>query len=242
MAGLAGTIMTAVLLVSGCAAAETEAQPSPTRTPTPTPIEELVTPTPTPTTPAVVEALATTVDAGAVAEGVTATISGTGPSNVAYQRQGEFAVIIGLDCTSCSGMATVTAPGRMSPLGEAAAPMTGQFLMDVFKDDPVNQIFIVQTEGPWTVTLQSWNDLPLVSGPQSGTGPAVVFFSDDVAHVTVDYTPADADDSFMARAFTTSDNTQVFGNEDAFSEVFEADLPGILAVQTKGTWTITPTP
>ena len=243
-AGITATILAAVLLVSGCSGTETEAQPSPTRTPTATstPIEDLVTPTPTPTTPATEQALAVTVDAGALAEGATTTASGTGPSNVTYQRQGEFAVVIGLDCSGCTGMATVTAPGRMSPLGEAAAPMNGSFLMDVFEEGPVNQTFIVKAEGPWTVTLQSWNDLPYVSGPQTGTGPAVVFFSDDVSHVSVDYTPADADDSFNARAFTTSDDTQIFGNDEAFSEVFEADLPGILAIQTRGTWSITPTP
>jgi hypothetical protein len=242
-ASTAATIMAALLLVSGCASTDDEARPSPTRTQTSTPTpSDTATPTPTSTTPPIVEALATSVDAGAVAEGATATVSGTGPSNVTYQRQGEFAVVIGIDCTGCTGMATVTAPGRMSPLGEAAAPMSGSVLMDVFKDDPVNQIFIVQAEGPWTVTLQSWNDLATVSGPQSGTGPSVLFFSDDVPHVTVNYTPADADDSFMARAFTTSDDNQVFGNEEAFTEVFDADLPGILAIQTKGAWTVTPTP
>jgi hypothetical protein len=183
-----------------------------------------------------------TVDAGAVAEGAPGTVSGTGPSNVTYQRQGEFAVVVELDCAACTGTAVVTAPGRMSPFGKAAAPMRGSFLMDIFKDDPVDQTFIVKAEGPWTVTMQSWNDLPYVSGPQSGTGPAVLYFSDDVSHVTVDYAPAGPDDSFSGRVYTTSDDTQLFGDTGAFSEVFDADLPGVMAIQTNGTWTVVPTP
>lgn len=236
-----------VLIVSGCAGGSNGARTSATPaasveevvTPSPTPT---ATPTPTPTTPATEEPLAETVDAGVVADGTSASVSGNGPSNVSYERQGDFAVVIGLDCSACTGTTTVTAPGRMSPLGEATAPLRGSFLMDVFQDAPVNQMLIVKAEGPWTVTLQSWNDLPYVSGPQSGTGPTVLFFSDDVAHVNVDYAPAGPDDSFSGRVFTVSDNTQAFGDSVAFSEVFDADLPGILAIQTNGTWTVTPTP
>jgi hypothetical protein len=112
----------------------------------------------------------------------------------------------------------------------------------VFKNDDPSQMLIVDAEGPWTVTLSSWNDLPTVSGPQSGTGPAVMFFSDDVSHVAVDYTPAGPDDSFSGRVFTTSAQPQVFGDDKAFSETFDADLPGVMAIQTNGTWTVTPTP
>jgi hypothetical protein len=242
---MAGAIVTAVFVVSGCAAQTSAGPASPTPTarasvtPSPTPT---ATPSPVPTTPAVEEPLAQTVDAGAVADGASATVSGTGPSNVTYQRQGDFAVVVGLDCSACAGTAVVTAPGRMSPFGEAAAPMSGSFLMDIFKDNPVDQMLIVKAEGPWQVTLQSWNDLPTVSGAQSGAGPAVLYFSDDVSRVTVDYTPAGADDSFSGRVYTTSDDTQLFGDSVAFSEVFDADLPGVIAIQTNGTWSVTPTP
>jgi hypothetical protein len=241
--GLAGTIVAAVLLVSGCAGSAPEATPSPTHT-TPPRIEDLITPTPTPTAtvPATAEPVAETVDAGVVAEGTSASASGNGPSNVAYQRQGEFAVVMHVDCSACTGTTTVTEPGRMSPFGEMAAPMRGSFLKDVFTSDPVDQTLIVLADGPWTVTLQSWNDIPSVSGAQSGVGPAVLFLSDDVPRLTVDYAPASADDSFSGRVFTTSDSPKLFGNTEAFSEVYDVDLPGVMAIQTNGTWTVTPTP
>ena len=243
--GVVGAIAAAVLLVGGCAVTRSEAQPSPTRaqpprtqdvaTPSPTP-------TPTPTARSTAEPVAQTVDAGVVAGSASATVSENGPSNITYQRQGEFAVVIELDCSACTGTTAVTAPGRMSPLGEVAAALRGSFLMDVFKDDSVNQMLIVQAEGPWTVTLRSWNDLPQVSGPQSGAGPAVLFFADDVSHVTVDYKPAGTDDSFSGRVFTTSNTPQMFGDTGAFSTVYDADLPGVMAIKTNGTWTVTPTP
>lgn len=243
---LTGVVLGGTLLgAAGCTASASDAgstSATPTREPTRKPrIDELITSSPTPTTPATAEALAQTVDAGVVAEGTSATASSDGPSNVSYSRQGEFAVVITLDCSQCTGTATVTSPGRMSPLGEATAPMSGSYLRDVFVNDPVDQTLIVDATGPWSITLSSWNDLPLVSGPQSGTGPAVLFFSDDVPKVAVDYSPASPDDSFQGRVFTTSDDPQLFGDSAAFSEVFDADLPGVLSIQTNGTWTVTPT-
>ncbi|PZF64847.1 hypothetical protein DEJ33_10545 [Curtobacterium sp. MCPF17_047] len=250
-------VLAAVLLVTGCSmlpgsgsgsgsdsgGADTEstgaASARPTTNPraTPTP-----TPTPTPTTPPVAELTGVTLDAGDVNEGAPATVSGTGASDIAFRVRGDFAVVVDLDCSRCTGTATVTAPGRMSPFGSATAPLTASFLTGVLKADPRQQMLIIEADGPWSLTLRSWNDLATVSGPQSGTGPAVLFFSDDVGHVQVDYTPADADDRFGLRVFTTSDATRIYGNTEAFSETFEADLPGILAIATNGKWSVTPTP
>jgi hypothetical protein len=242
-----GVVVAAVLLMTGCAQAMDDSAPTelaasratPTRTPTPTPT---LTPTATATTPAIARALPDTVDAGTVAAGVSATASATGPSNVAFHTEGQFAVVIELDCSACTGTATVTAPGRMSPFGRASAPLRGSFLTAVFRDDAPDQTVIVDAQGPWSVTMRSWNDLPTVAGAQSGTGPVVLFFQDDVSHLAVDFRPADADDSFNGRAFTTSDDTQVFGDSGAFAKQFDVDLPGVLAIQTNGTWTVTPVP
>ncbi len=240
-----GAVVAAVLLMTGCAQGMDDAAPSahatsrttPIRTPMPTP-----TPTPTATTPPIAQALPDTVDAGTVASGVSATASATGPSNVAFHTEGQFAVVIELDCSTCTGTATVTAPGRMSPFGRATAPLTASFLTAVFRDDAPDQTVIVDAQGPWSVTMRSWNDLPAVAGAQSGTGPAVLYLQDDVSHVAVDFRPASADDSFNARAFTTSDDTQVFGDSGAFAKQFDVDLPGVIAIQTNGTWTVTPVP
>lgn len=246
----AGVVAALVLLVTGCASLPVggpatdptdaaaprrtaPASPRPTATPTPTP---------TATTPPVAELVGVTLDAGDVGEGAPATVSGTGPSDVAFHVRGDFAVVMDLDCSRCTGTATVTAPGRMTPFGEATAPLRASFLTGVMQADPAEQMLIVQADGPWSMTMRSWNDLTTVSGPQSGTGPAVLFFSDDVAHVQVDYTPADGDDRFAARVFTTSDRTRLFGDTEAFSDTFDADLPGVVAISTNGSWSVRPTP
>ncbi|PZE85256.1 hypothetical protein [Curtobacterium sp. MCBD17_032] len=247
-AGTAVAAVAALLLVTGCSmlaggsvpdAAPTDGTPRRTAAPSPSATPR---PTPTVTTPPVAELVGVTLDAGDVGEGAPATVSGTGPADVAFRVRGDFAVVMDLDCSRCTGTAAVTAPGRMSPFGEASAPLTASFLTGVMRSDPDEQMLIVQADGPWSMTMRSWNDLPSVSGPQAGTGPAVLFFSDDVSHVQVEYTPADADDRFGARVFTTSDDTQLFGDTEAFSDTFEADLPGVVAIATNGSWRITPTP
>ncbi|WIB13240.1 hypothetical protein [Curtobacterium sp. MCPF17_052] len=245
-------VLTAVLLVTGCSmlpgsgsdGADTGStgRPSARATTTPRP-----TPTPPPHSDADHPARRGTHRChprrgGDVAEGAPATVSGTGPSDIAFRVRGDFGVVADLDCSGCTGTATITAPGRMSPFGSARAPLKASFVTSVLKNDPEQQMLIIEADGPWSLTLRSWNDLATVSGPQSGTGPAVLFFSDDVGHVQVDYTPADADDRFGLRVFTTSDATRIYGNTEAFSETFEADLPGILAIATNGKWSVTPTP
>ncbi|OII11069.1 MULTISPECIES: hypothetical protein [unclassified Curtobacterium] len=241
--GVVGAVVAAVLLVTGCSVTgdapapnRTEAaRATPTATPTPTP-------TPTATRPAIASPAERTVTAGRVADGSSASASGSGDANVAFTSSGPIAVVVELDCSACTGTATVTAPGRMSPFGRASAPLRASFLTGVLSSDGPEQSVIVEARGSWSVTLRSWNDLPLVSGAQSGKGPAVLFFSDDVSHVTVDYRPAGSGDSFSGRVFTTSGRPQLFGDSGAFARSYDVDLPGVMAIQTNGTWTVTPTP
>lgn len=243
---LAGAVVaiTAAAL-AGCIAVPTASAPTPaasvTRTPPATPLGA-----PTPTSTATPSAAAVPIEqqiaAGPVADGVSATATGTGPAMVDFVRQGDIAIVVQLDCSACTGLTNLTAPGRMSPLGEAPAPMSGSYLVDVFKDTAPEQSVELRTEGSWTMTLISWNDTPLVSGPQSGTGSTVLFFADDVGAMDVTYTPSGEGDSFSGRVFTTSDDPQLFGNDEAFTETYTTDLPGVMAITTNGTWTVTPHP
>lgn len=215
-------------------AVPTLAAPSETATPTPTPTLETPTPIPTPT------AAAPSLTAGTVANGKSQTVKGTGSAVVGYTRKGEIAVVVGIDCSSCTGLVNVTSPERMSPLGEATAPMEGSYLVDVSTDSTDDPSIVVTAEGDWTLTLTSWNDLDQVSGKQSGTGSTVLYFSDTASKVTVTYEPLDTTDSFGARIFTESDTPFVFGNDEAFTETEDTDLPGVIAISTNGSWSITP--
>lgn len=209
--------------------------PSATPTPTPTPTEE-----PPPEQ---------RLDAGTVSAGAPAAVSGTGAAVVSVVRDGEFGVVAHLDCSACTGHVVISAEGRGSAWGEGPAPLTGSYLVDVFKDSAPQQEVVVRAEGAWTLELQSWNDLPVATGVQQGTGATVLLLGDDASAVQLDYAPADADDSMLARVLSAVDLTEqgnpdmlALGDDVAFSERVEVRMPGVVVLGTRGTWTVTPLP
>lgn len=197
--------------------------------------------TSSPPAPTTVTAPAQVLAAGTIADGTGTTVSGTGDALVTYGLGGGFAVVGTLDCSACTGPVQLTAPGRSGSLAEGTAPWTGQGLTGVGDDGSTGGEVVVLAEGPWTLALSSWNDLPLATGPQTRSGSAVLYLDDEVPTFRVDYTPAGPDDSFSARLFSeTEGESLVFGNTEAFSESYDVPLPGVLAVQSGGTWTVTP--
>jgi hypothetical protein len=161
-----------------------------------------------------------------------------------YTRAGEFAVVIVLDCSACAAGAAptvLTGPGRMTPYDESPGPLAGSYLMDVFEGSAPEQSVWLQADGPWSIRFESWNDLPGTTGPQSGAGSTVLHLADQGAHAEVTWTPAGPDDAFSGRFFGIGDQ-QVFGNDEAFTEVVDLPMPGIFAIRTHGAWTVTPQP
>ncbi|WP_213281195.1 hypothetical protein [Cellulomonas hominis] len=219
--------------------------PTPAHTPAPTP-----SPTPTPTPTPTGAALPTVrLDAGAVADGAAAAVSGEGPALVSVRREGELGVVAHLDCSACTGEVVVTAEGRGDPWGAGTAPLSGSYLVDVFRDSEPKQTLVVQAQGPWTMRLESWNDLPPVTGVQQGSGSTVLLVGDTASAVRVDYTPAGPGDDLLARVFsavevedTWSPASLLFGDDVAFSETADVPMPGIVALSTNGSWTVTPVP
>lgn len=246
----AAVLLVGSLALAGCGAPDAPdgAQPSAAAstaasTPTPTP---KATRSAAPSPAAVERPL---VDAGAVAEGAPATASGTGPARVALVRDGDFGVVAHLDCSGCTGDVVLTADGRMTPWGAGPAPMTGTYLVDLLEGTDAAQGFVLDAEGPWTLTFQSWNDLPVVTGEQRGRGAAVLLLGDTASGARIDYTPADADDSLLARVVSAVDvdpatgpASLVLGGDEALSETADVALPGVVALSTNGTWTVTPLP
>jgi hypothetical protein len=233
-----------LLAVAGCApdpgpkperSAAAAPAPSATPTPTPTPTEE-----PPPEQ---------RLDAGTVAEGAPTSVSGTGGAVVSLVRSGEFGVVAHLDCSACTGHVVISAEDRMSAWGEGPAPLTGSYLVDVFKESDPQQEVVVRAEGPWTLRFESWNDLPAVSGVQQGTGATVLLVGDAASAVQLDYAPVDADDSMVARVFSAVDLTEqgspdtlLLGDDVAFSERVDVRMPGVVVLGTRGSWTVTPLP
>ncbi|NUU16142.1 hypothetical protein HP550_02610 [Cellulomonas humilata] len=234
-----------LLLVTACGSGGAPAQQTvaPASTP-PAATSEAAAPTPavtvTPERPTA--APAQRVDSGAVAEDAPALATGSGSAEVTYTRTGEFAVVIVLDCTACAAGTSptvLTGPGLMSPYDEGPGPLAGSYLMDVFEGSAPEQSVWLQAEGPWSIRFESWNDIPATTGPQSGTGSVVLHLADQGTHAEVTWTPAGPGDGFSGRFFGQGDQL-VFGNDEAFTEVVDVPMPGILAIRTDGAWTVTP--
>jgi hypothetical protein len=99
----------------------------------------------------------------------------------------------------------------------------------------------LQADGPWSIRFESWNDLPPTTGPQSGTGSTVLHMADEGSHAEVAWTPAGPGDVFSGRFFGTGDQS-LFGDDEAFTEVVELPMPGVFAIRTDGSWSVTPQP
>jgi hypothetical protein len=243
-------VLTLVVLAGCTTRVAGEASPAPTTATAPTTTAPATTTAPpattaaptTPPAPTTVTAPAQQLAAGTVADGSGVTVSGTGSTLVTYTG-GDFAVVATLDCSACSGPVQLTATGRSAPLAGGTGPWTGQGLTDVSDDGTPDSDVVVQAEGAWTLTLGSWNDLPPFYGPQTVTGSAVLRLADPVATLGFTWTPSAPGDEVTARMFSSAEaggGTQVFGNTEAYSTSVEAAAPGVLAVRTNGTWTVTP--
>jgi hypothetical protein len=237
-----------LLAVAGCSpepgpkpARTAAAAPGPAASPAPSP-----TPTPAPAEEPLPEQR---LDAGPVAEGAPASVAGTGAAVVSLVRDGAFGVVAHLDCSACTGHVEISAEGRMSAWGEGPAPLTGSYLVDILKSSAPQQEVVVRAEGPWTLRLESWNDLPAVTGVQQGTGATVLPIGEEASAVQLDYAPADADDSMVARVYSAVDLTEsgdpqtlLLGDDMAFSERVDVRMPGVVVLGTRGSWTVTPLP
>lgn len=212
------------------------ASPSPTAATTPgrTPAASR---TPSPPAQAPIEV----VDAGTVTDRKSASATGSGPANLAVTRKGAgFAVVVRVDCSRCRGPFVLTAPKRESPYGRSTAPLRAEYLLGVTEDESALQSLQLNVKGPWKVTFLSWNRLPVETGKQSGQGSRVLYLGDRVHRLRVTYKPAGQGDSFGGRLFTTSNEPLLFGNDHAFAETYQANLPAVLAISTNGSWTLTP--
>ncbi|HCX85040.1 MAG TPA: hypothetical protein DHV14_07900 [Micrococcales bacterium] len=184
-----------------------------------------------------------------MADGAPAVVSGSGPATVTYTRQGEIAVTAALDCSACTGEVVVSASDRGGdPWGEGPAPFSGTYLLDITTSTAADRDVWVVAEGPWTLTLASWNELPPLTGPQSGTGSAVLYLSEAGSGFDVSYTPGGEGDSVSIRAYSdvastdSGPDSRLLGDTEAFTESVDLPLPGVVAITTNGSWTLTPRP
>lgn len=180
------------------------------------------------------------VSAGTVTDTRSASVSGSGPADIRFTTKGTFAVVVRLDCTRCRGAFSLTEPDRKTPHDRGRAPIKASYLTAVFTDDAPRQSVQLTATGRWKITLLSWDQLPVEQGRHSGKGSTVLFLGDRAGALGVSYRPGRAGDSFNARVFSVSGDSRFFGNDEPFDERYEVDLPAVVAIRTKGSWTLTP--
>lgn len=182
-----------------------------------------------------------TVSLGTVTDTTSVTKSGAGSANLTLRRKGKpFGIVVRVDCSQCTGSYELTAAERMTPYGRTTAPVEAAYLVNIDEKQADTQSLRLTATGRWTVTVLSWNDLPVVTGRRSGQGSDVIFLGDKAGKLKVQAKPAGKGDSFSARVFTVSDQPLVFGSDEALTQTYEVDLPGVIAITTNGSWTITP--
>lgn len=187
------------------------------------------------------------LNAGTVADGSPASLSGEGPALVAFTRDSEAGVVATLDCTACIGPVVVTRPGHVTPWGRGTAPLTGSYLVDAAEDPDPRRTVVIDVQGAWSVELRSWADLPLAHGPQEGTGAVVLRVGDAATSFQVGFTPAGPEDQLIARAISTGVSTEsgrppslIFGVAESSVQFYDLKLPGVIALSTSGSWTFVP--
>lgn len=182
------------------------------------------------------------LEAGSVADGAPVTLTGDGPALIAFTRTGDAGVVAHLDCSACTGPVVVTAENRDTPWGRGEAPLSGSYLVDALEDPDPARGLVIEAEGAWSVRLESWNDLPEMRGPQHGTGAAVLRIGDAAPSIEIGFTPAGPGDELLARGVSDADVTAplVFGADTAVVQSYELAMPGIVALSTAGSWTVSP--
>lgn len=186
------------------------------------------------------------VAAGPVDAGAPATVTGTGPAVVTFTRAGESGTVGRLDCTACTGPFELTAADRAdTPWASGTAPLAGDFLVDPLADDATDRELVVTAQGSWSLTLLSWSDLPAATGPQQGSGPAVLRYADPADALVVSWTQHPGGTELYMRAVPEPTGAglprnEVSGADSSTQLRTRTAMPGVLGIVGDGDWVVTP--
>jgi hypothetical protein len=187
---------------------------------------------------------AKTLDAGTVSDARAATASGSGDTAVGYTVQGDLAAVVTVDCSACTGPVSITGEKRASPFGTVSKGGSDSYLMSPMKSTDADQQVWVQADGPWKLTISSWNTVPREKGTVRGKGSRVFWVDGNHTSAVLEWKRSRPGDKVQARYFRAGVNQPlIFGSDDpTYRERQEITTPGVLSVQTEGEWTFRPQP
>lgn len=171
-------------------------------------------------------------------------VTGRGDMDIQLQPQGErFAVVGDFECRDCTGQTVLSTARRSSlePLHRADGSTKGSYILTVTADEGYETIQ-VRARGPWKLRLYDWSLSRRVAGTYSGNGSAVIAYSIQRSRIAWSFTPAYPGDVMVVRTRSLGSNViRSFTVTSRGEGLAELQLPAVIAVETSGSWELTPT-
>lgn len=184
------------------------------------------------------------IEAGKVSPGTTRKASGKGDALVVFKQSDPFAVVAGFECKECKGEIELQQLGAHSPLDTGKKSLSGRYLLDIIGSAKDEQTLIVRADGKWDINLRSWDDLPISSGTQQGKGAEVLYIGDAASAIEVTYKPPKGGGKLSVTATSAvqkdgdAPKVVTVSGGKKFTKKKEIELPGVLTISGKGSWTI----
>lgn len=178
-------------------------------------------------------------DAGVVAPGAPAQISGTGNTEVDYQRAGNIVTAYEFDCPDCkSGIRLYDRARGQELISLDSEPFADAWLLDrPMGNLPLTNSMVIEADGHWTLTVRHGADVPAAQDVESGRGPAMLNIPDGSTR-RLTFSPYDEKDAmrYYAVDLGDGDTAQIDCSEGGTVEIENNGKPYLLLLSTYGDW------
>ncbi len=147
----------------------------------------------------------------------------------------DHAAVLHFECPQCSGYISMDTDSR-----EDGYPFWGDGPQDarilVGATGGTITRMTIAADADWTLTVEDLNSLPTSDGVMQGSGFQAFVYTGSGPRMTMDY---QGESNFMVDAYF-DDSRQLLANEIGTTTLTEDIKPGVIAVQSEGTWSFTP--
>lgn len=163
------------------------------------------------------------------------TFSGTGDDVVPIGDVTDVAVL-DFQCPSCTGNTVVKTDGADGPLVNTIGPYSGTHFINLYDSSLTSQVTIT-AKGSWSLGIR---DGSLASSQLSGTGDTALYLRQKATKAAI---TNHGQKNFVVHVYSGSGAVDVAVNEiGSYSGTVPFDLPGLVQVESDGSWSITPSP
>lgn len=164
----------------------------------------------------------------------TQTFRGSGDSVVKYEV--DVPAVVTFTCNNCSGNTTLETDGAESLMVNEIGAYSGSQLINTGEGSLTTK-FTLTADASWTLKIADASTVKPVSGPVSGSGDSVIYFSDTFDTAAVRNV---GDSNFVIYAYGGGSQDLVVNEIGSYQGVVNISGPGFVEVRSNGSWTITP--